>query len=77
MVYIRESRVSRASGERLSTCSSISVCRGMTKGLTARLCGAMGVRTRFLEEGEIIGPPQLSEYPVDPVEVEMINPSLQ
>jgi hypothetical protein len=47
------------------------------KGLTLRLCGAIGVITKLLEDGANIGPPQLSEYAVDPVGVATINPSAQ
>src|SRR5690606_22441329 len=46
-------------------------------GLTLRLCAAIGVMIKFLLVGCIMGPPQLSEYPVDPVGVEIINPSAQ
>ena len=41
------------------------------------MCGAIGVKTRFLLSGSTIGPPQLSEYPVDPVGVDTISPSAQ
>ena len=37
----------------------------------------MGVRTRDSLDGDITGPPQLNEYPVDPVGVERIKPSDQ
>ena len=77
MVVIRESSVKTASLDLLPICSSIFVVSGMTRGLTPRLCGATGVRTKFLELGEMIGPPQLKEYPVEPVGVEIIRPSLQ
>lgn len=50
---------------------------GITKGLAFRLCGAIGVITKLLVEGSKIGPPQLNEYPVDPVGVETISPSAQ
>ncbi len=76
-VYILESRVSRISSALLSICNFMSVLSGMTKGLTARLWGAIGVSTIFLEVGEMIGPPQLKEYPVEPIGVETIRPSLQ
>tara|TARA_B100000212_G_scaffold5705_1_gene4259 strand:+ start:656 stop:817 length:162 start_codon:yes stop_codon:yes gene_type:complete len=49
----------------------------ITSGLAFKLCGAIGVKTRFLLSGIIIGPPQLSEYPVEPVGVEIIKPSAQ
>ena len=37
--------------------------------------GAIGVSERIPFPGEIIGPPQLSEYAVEPVGVEIIKPS--
>ena len=37
----------------------------------------MGVIRRFLLLGVKMGPPQESEYPVDPVGVEIIKPSDQ
>src|SRR5690606_10580895 len=49
----------------------------ITRGLTFRLCGEIGVITKFPDPGEIIGPPQLSEYAVEPVGVAIINPSAQ
>ena len=49
----------------------------ITNGLAFRLCGAIGVKTKFLLSGIIIGPPQLKEYPVDPVGVDIIRPSAQ
>ena len=49
----------------------------ITNGLAFRLCGEIGVRTRDLQDGDITGPPQLNEYPVDPVGVETIKPSDQ
>ena len=42
-----------------------------------KLCGATGVITKLFEPGKIIGPPQLREYAVDPVGVEIIKPSDQ
>ena len=48
------------------------------KVLHLRLCGEIGVKTNEIHLiGEITGPPQLSEYPVEPVGVETINPSDQ
>ena len=46
-------------------------------GLTVRLCGLTGVITKFPDFGNTNGPPQLNEYPVDPVGVETIIPSDQ
>src|SRR6188768_692544 len=46
-------------------------------GLTVRLCGLTGVMTKFPDRGKISGPPQLNEYPVDPVGVATIIPSAQ
>ena len=76
-VNILESKVSRISSALLSICNFMSVSSGITKGLTDMLWGAIGVSTMFLEVGEMIGPPQLKEYPVEPVGVEIIRPSLQ
>ena len=45
--------------------------------LSRRLCGATGVMTKFPDLGKTIGPPQLKEYPVEPVEVAIITPSAQ
>ena len=61
MVVTLESKVSKASLALLSTLISIFVLIGITNGLTLKLCGAIGVNARFLDAGEIIGPPQLRE----------------
>lgn len=50
---------------------------GIINGLAVKLCGAIGVITKQLEVGIITGPPQLKEYPVEPVGVEIIKPSAQ
>ena len=47
------------------------------RGRTFKLCGLTGVNIRLLDCGITTGPPQLNEYPVDPVGVAMINPSAQ
>src|SRR4051812_25676347 len=49
----------------------------MITGRTFRLWGAIGVIIKFCEPGTAIGPPQLSEYAVEPVGVEIIRPSAQ
>ena len=59
------------------TFNLICVVSEITSGRALRLCGAMGVSTKDFAEGAITGPPQLKEYPVDPVGVETINPSDQ
>ena len=41
------------------------------------MCGATGVMIKFSEPGITMGPPQLREYPVDPVGVAIIRPSAQ
>ena len=41
------------------------------------LCGAMGFNNVTLDSGDTIEPPLLSEYPVDPVGVDIIKPSDQ
>src|SRR5690606_16567972 len=55
----------------------MTLSSGTTMGRTFKLCGLTGVMTKFLEAGEINGPPQLNEYPVDPVGVDTISPSAQ
>ena len=62
---------------RLSTSREIMLLSGTTTGLMLRLCGLTGVMTKLLDIGLMIGPPQLNEYPVEPVGVEMISPSAQ
>ena len=47
----------------------------ITIGLLVNVCGAIGTSKKELEFGLIIGPPQLSEYAVDPVGVETMYPS--
>ena len=59
------------------TFSLIMVSSGITNGRAFKLCGAIGVITNPFTSGVKIGPPQLSEYPVEPVGVEMIKPSAQ
>ena len=59
------------------TLISILVLSEITIGLAFRLWGEIGVRIKELLFGETIGPPQLNEYPVDPVGVETIKPSDQ
>src|ERR1700733_12348973 len=50
---------------------------GTMMGRTFRLCGATGVITKLADSGNTTGPPQLSEYPVEPVGVATISPSAQ
>ena len=50
---------------------------GIIIGLAFKLCGAIGVNTKALLWGYIIGPPQLKEYPVEPVGDDIISPSAQ
>ena len=76
-VAMRESKDTKYDFSRPETCKVILLESGSTKGLALRLWGAMGVITRLLLLGSITGPPQLNEYPVDPVGVERIRPSLQ
>ena len=52
------------------TLNSIFVISEITSGLTFKLCGEIGVNANDPLVGEITGPPQLKEYPVDPVGVE-------
>jgi hypothetical protein len=72
-----ESRVQRKLSALPSTSNESTLVSGITIGLALRLCGATGVMIRLPEFGKIIGPPQLKEYPVDPVGVATINPSAQ
>ena len=44
-------------------------------GLIVRLCGDIGAIMMLSSVGERMGPPTLRLYAVDPVAVEMINPS--
>lgn len=44
-------------------------------GLALRECEAIGVIIKALRLGSTIGPPQLNEYAVEPVAVEIITPS--
>jgi hypothetical protein len=60
---------------RPETFNLISVSSGYN-GLAFRLWGAIGVITKLLRLVSM-GPPQLREYPVDPVGVDTIKPSAQ
>ena len=60
-----------------NTESSILVSSEIISGLAFKLWGAIGVMIKFFEFGEITGPLQLSEYPVEPVGVAIIRPSDQ
>ena len=55
----------------------ILVESGIIKGLIFILCGAIGFKTHDIVFGLNIGPPLLREYPVEPVDVEIIKPSAQ
>src|SRR6056297_3835110 len=72
-----ESRVAKNCPLRPSISKRISLLSGITMGRTFKLCGAIGVKTKLPDLGYKIGPPQLKEYPVDPVGVAMIKPSAQ
>ena len=74
--YILESRERFIS---LSPSMSIFIFElsGITNDLMLILCGAMGFNNVTLDSGDTIEPPLLSEYPVDPVGVDMIKPSDQ
>jgi len=48
---------------------------GRTNGRNDRLIGATGVNRRACTEGCTIGPPEESEYAVEPVGVDIIKPS--
>ena len=77
MVSKRESNVQRKFSVLPSISNEMTELSEMTMGLTFRLCGATGVITKFPELGKRMGPPQLKEYPVEPVGVAMIIPSAQ
>ncbi|MPN37868.1 hypothetical protein SDC9_185389 [bioreactor metagenome] len=48
---------------------------GNTNGRSVNECGEIGVIHITAESGKSIGPPQASEYAVDPVGVDIISPS--
>ena len=48
---------------------------GRTTERFDRVCGQIGVRLRACMSGAITGPPAESEYAVEPVGVDTINPS--
>ena len=48
---------------------------GTTSGRREKVCGQIGVRTATGSSGWTIGPPAERLYAVEPVGVEMINPS--
>jgi hypothetical protein len=73
----RESKVISIVSARPLVSISKAVLSGITIGLTVRLWAAIGVITNDLLPGKISGPPQLSEYPEDPVGVATISPSDQ
>ena len=77
MVAMRESNETKWFSSRPETFNLIIVSSEITKGRAFRLCGAIGVNTKDLVVGAITGPPQLSEYPVEPVGVAIIKPSAQ
>jgi hypothetical protein len=74
-VSVLESQDNKNFALRASISKTKDTSSGIIKGLTFKLCGAIGVITKFWELGYIIGPPQLSEYAVEPVGVAMISPS--
>ena len=77
MVVDLESREAKKLSLLPSTLSLMVTSSGTTTGRTFRLWGAMGVIMKLLALGTMIGPPQLREYAVDPVGVEIIKPSAQ
>ena len=68
----QESKATRANWSLSSTFSFIILLSLIIIGLTFKLWGAIGVIIMLFVPGEIIGPPQLREYPVEPVGVEII-----
>ena len=77
MLAILESRETKWCSSLPDTFNLIWVSSEITNGLALRLWGAMGVSTKDFAVGSITGPPQLKEYPVDPVGVDIIKPSAQ
>ena len=77
IVVDRESKEIKNLSDLPSISKLISLSSETMIGRTFRLCGLTGVMTKFLAPGVIKGPPQLNEYPVEPVGVETINPSAQ
>ena len=73
----RESSDTKNESLLLSTSSLITLLSETIIGRTFKLCGLTGVIMILLDCGSTMGPPQLNEYPVEPVGVEMIKPSDQ
>ena len=77
MVVILESSERKNLSSRPLTINFILVSSGITRGRAFKLWGAIGVNTKLFAWGIRMGPPQLKEYPVEPVGVEIIKPSAQ
>ena len=77
MVSKRESRVHKKFSARPTTSKEITESSEMTMGRIFRLWGATGVIIKLPEFGKTMGPPQLREYPVEPVGVATMIPSAQ
>jgi hypothetical protein len=60
-----------------SNSNDMMLLSGTMMGLMFKLCGETGVITKLLLSGKTTGPPQLNEYPVDPVGVATMIPSDQ
>src|SRR5262245_210325 len=73
----RESRETRNFLLRPSIRKVISERSDTTMGRAPRLCGLTGEMIKLSDSGKTKGPPQLNEYPVDPVGVDTITPSAQ
>ena|SRR2546428_7052093 len=74
---VRESRETKKLDALPSILKLSTLLSETTIGRTLKLCGQMGVITKFPEPGKTMGPPQLNEYAVDPVGVATIKPSAQ
>ena len=77
MYLFLESREATIRESDVPTRSSMVLLSETTNGRMLKLCVLMGVITRLLESGMIKGPPQLIEYAVEPVGVEIMIPSAQ
>src|SRR5205809_291599 len=73
ILSVRESSVARNCSDRPSTSKEITLSSLTTILLVFRLWGATGVITNEDAWGNTTGPPQLSEYPVEPVGVATIS----
>src|SRR5690606_10255013 len=77
MAAVSESNDNKNCSSRLLTFIFILLRSLIINGRVVKLCGAIGVITKQLLSGVIMGPPQLKLYPVLPVGVDIMIPSAQ